>query len=98
MKTIKEKVTYLLTVYPSLRDNDYRLIAIFLLQEIGEIKVKQISAFDFLLMFSKGELPHTESIRRVRALIQAQNPELRGESYNNRINSGQITSENINGI
>ncbi len=44
---------------------------------------------DFLFFFCEGHLPSTESCRRARQLIQAENPELRGEKYQDRQNKSR---------
>lgn len=94
MKTIKEKVEFLLKNYPDLRDDDFRLISnyfAFLMQG----KIEQMSATDFLKLFSQGKLPHTESIRRCRQKLQEENPELRGLNYVQRQDIGYQTSKSI---
>lgn len=95
MKTIKEQVKYLLEKYPHLRDDDYKLIATFYRFTVGTKKLENMSAFDFLKMFSEGKLPHSESIRRDRQILQAQHEHLRGEVYNRRHNDANKTKEKI---
>jgi hypothetical protein len=82
MKTIKEKIYYLLSANEHLRDNDNKLIANIYLKEIGGVeRAKQISSFDLLTMLASGSLSSTESIMRCRRKLQEDYPELRGQFY-----------------
>ena len=45
---------------------------------------KSISAVDFLHLIKNNQLPHAESIMRVRRKVQEDCPELRGKTYNYR--------------
>lgn len=98
MKVTKTKVKHLLTAYPLTRDNDYLLIAYVYYYAMGEKKLVQMTALDFLKEFSKGDLPSTETIRRMRAKIQEQNPNLRGTKYAERHQSSQSVRKNIGNI
>jgi hypothetical protein len=99
MKNTKEKVEYLLRKTPHLRDDDYKLIATFWWNEIGgKTKCEMITGMDFLTMFSQGKLTHPESLRRVRAKLQEQNSELRGESYKRRNDEGTENKTNIHSL
>jgi hypothetical protein len=95
MKNTKDKVEYLLKKTPHLRDDDYKLIATFWWWEMGKEKTELMTGFDFLDTFSRGKLTHPESIRRVRAKLQEQNPLLRGENYNRRKNDGDDMNSDI---
>lgn len=95
MKKIKDKVKYLLTAYPEMRDNDNRLIAIIWHHEF-EAMPKQRTSFSFLSTFAAGEMTSPESIRRMRQKIQENHPELRGESYLKRKYESEKIRENIN--
>ena len=78
---IKPIVYKLLTEHAHLRDDDLKLIANIWYNEMDG---KQVSAFDFLSQFSRGEYSNPESIRRVRQKLQEENPDLRGENYQAR--------------
>jgi hypothetical protein len=81
MKRIKERVKFLLTKTPHLRDSDAKLIATFWHSEIGGTeKLELMTGMDLLHLFANGKLTSTESIRRVRCKIMEQYPELRGET------------------
>ena len=96
MKSVKDKVKYLLTNIPHLRDNDNKLIATIYYNEIGKPKLELMTGMDFLKYFSEGRLPSAESIRRVRCILQASHPELRGITYNERQTEGKAVSQKIN--
>jgi len=96
MHQIKPKVLRLLIDKPHLRDDDNRLIANILLNEAGGIDAMQkMSAYEFLHHFSAGKFTNFESIRRVRAKLQEQYPELRGKSYKERQKKGSDTTISI---
>jgi len=97
MKTIKEEIEFLLINYPLLRDDDYRLISnyfAFLLED----KINDMTAKDFLKLFSEGKLPHTESISRCRRKLQEENIKLRGKNYTDRKDAGDKTSKLIHDL
>jgi len=93
LKTTKEKVKYYLKNYPHLRDNDYELIANFWYYE--EKDNATITAKEFLRRLAKGKYTHSESIRRVRATLQEECPELRGERYKERMEDGENVAKHI---
>ena len=86
LKTVKDKVKYFLETKPHLRDDDARLIASIWWQELRGrgINAHDISAFHLMEMFIANQLTHTESIRRERAKLQKEFPNLRGERYEQR--------------
>lgn len=85
MDILKNKpyVLELLQTKPHLRDDDYKLISNVWHKalSLNKIEAKEITAFRFFELFSEGSLPHPESIRRIRAKLQEEFPELRGEKY-----------------
>ena len=78
---MKNEVKKLLTRYPSLRDNDERLMANIWYKFIGDDTLTYSSGFNVLSMLSKGKLPSYESVSRSRRKIQETNPKLRGEKW-----------------
>jgi hypothetical protein len=82
MKT-KETIIRLLEKYPSLKDDDSRLIANYWNEELIHkgVDIKKLTATDFIKMFSNRELTNPETIRRTRAKLQEENPDLRGKIY-----------------
>jgi len=81
MKT-KEKVKYWLEKFTHLRDNDYRLCSNIWHEEFKTYDINgDSSAQDFLKIYSLGKLTSAPSIKRARAKLQEENPELRGEKY-----------------
>jgi len=94
-----DKVKHLLIKYHKLRDNDNKLIANFWFYEIGNEKTfHEITAIQFLNMFSQGQLTSPETITRCRRKIQEQSPKLRGEKYILRHEQEKETRNNINKI
>jgi hypothetical protein len=82
----KEVVRRLLIQYPELRDNDYRLLANVWNIELRRhnVKTTEATAMDFLHMLASGQLTNSESIRRMRAKLQEEEPALRGKAYEKR--------------
>lgn len=96
LKTIKDRVTYLLETKPHLRDDDGKLIASMWWQDLRKrgINAHDISAFHLMEMFIANQITHPESIRRERANLQKNNAELRGENYELRKgNQGDIRKD-----
>ena len=81
-KGIMLKVERVLLDYPESRDNDNKLISTLW----GFESTPDCSIESFLSDFSKGYYSSPETIRRTRQLIQANNPNLRGENYGKRQN------------
>ena len=98
IKNIKAKVKQLLTDLPHLRDDDNKLIANIWHKQIGKEKIKDLTAFDFLVHISEGQLINPESIRRVRQKIQEQNVLLRGKSYKSRKKTGTEFRQQIHSV
>ena len=95
MKTMREKVKSLLIKSPDLRDSDCKLIATCYYYEIGINKLANMSGVGFLELLAKGELPSSESIRRVRAKLQEEDYTLRGLNYKIRKADGFQTKIDI---
>lgn len=83
-KTIKEKITFLLETDPSLRDNDLKLISTFHFNQIGKEEVIKMSAFDFLNRISNGEIISSDSVSRIKRMVQEENENLRGKFYKHK--------------
>jgi hypothetical protein len=90
MKTTDE-IQRLLNKYKHLRDSDNKLIATYWFNEIKEKgqNIYEMSAFDFLKLYSDSKLTNAETIRRMRAKLQEEKPELRGDVYNLRMDKKQ---------
>jgi len=93
----KEVVKDLLIKYPELRDNDYRLIANYWNMELfyKGIKTNEATALDLLAMVAAGQLSNTESIRRMRAKLQEEEPSLRGKAYAKRHKASKTVKEDL---
>lgn len=96
LKETKPRVKYLLEKYPHLRDDDYKLISYFFYLEVPNIK--ELSAVEFLEKLSKGELSHTETIRRNRASLQKEFEHLQGNVYKERHEEGEDVRKNIHDL
>ena len=92
MKT-KETIRKILLEKPHLRDNDNKLIASFWYRELNSknIDSEEITALNFLHKYADNELTNAESIRRMRAKLQEEEPGLRGEAY--KIRKGKLQEE-----
>jgi len=82
MKT-KEEIEKLLIKSPHLKNSDPKLIATYWFRELEHkgLDVKEITAMNFLKLFAESRLTNPETIRRMRAKLQEEFPELRGEVY-----------------
>lgn len=96
IQNAKQLVKHFLTIRPELRDNDNRLMANIWASELKGTGIHDMSAFDFLKMFSQDILTSPESIRRARQKIQEECPHLRGKSYKSRHQKAQEVSLLIN--
>ena len=87
MKQNLELVENLLENNPELRDSDQRLVAnIWWLTLNTTLKHKfqgyELESFKILLeLYSGGDLPNEQSIRRLLRKLQEEKPELRGKVY-----------------
>tara|TARA_R110000868_G_scaffold74337_13_gene215058 strand:+ start:34825 stop:35127 length:303 start_codon:yes stop_codon:yes gene_type:complete len=93
MKSTKPKIEELLKSRPHLRDDDNKLIANIWFNEVDDIN---ITAKEFLTLFAEGGLTSPESIRRMRAKLQEESPEYRGENYAARHKEKDVVTEGIN--
>lgn len=86
MKTdIKQTVIDLLNQYSDFKDNDNQLVAWFWnleMEKMGYPSTMPTQTFFKLMAF--GKLTSSDTITRVRRLVQEENPELRGKKYNER--------------
>ena len=82
--SVMDEVEKMLLMYPSLRDNDERLMANIWYKFIGDNTLTYTSGFNVLSMLSKGKLPSYESVSRCRRKIQELKPKLRGEKWTER--------------
>jgi hypothetical protein len=82
MKT-KEIIKQMMLDKPHLKDNDNKLIAAYWFKELKHLNIdsKTITALDFLHKYADAELTNAETIRRMRAKLQEEHPELRGRAY-----------------
>ena len=86
MSNTKQKVKDLLETVPSLKDSDNRLTTHIWFRELEKMGLDpfKTSAAEFFRMYAKQKLTSAPSIKRARAKLQEENPELRGQKYNKR--------------
>ena len=77
--SMSSEVTKLLTKYPSLRDNDDKLMANIWCNRIDNLDIT--TATTVLIMLADRKLPSYESVSRCRRKIQETNPHLRGKKW-----------------
>lgn len=82
MKT-KEIVVELLEEKPSLRDDDNRLCTHIWFRELEKMGLDpfNIPATDFLKLYAKNKITLAPSIKRARAKLQEESPQMRGRKY-----------------
>ena len=85
MKTKKE-IEKLLIKSPHLKDSDNKLIATYWFRELEYLGLdpKTATAYDFLKLYAESNVTNAETIRRMRAKLQEEKKELRGQVYYKR--------------
>ena len=91
--SVIDDVELFLTKYPSLRDDDERLMANIWHSHIGDLE--DVDAKEILHMLANHELPSYESISRCRRKIQEIYPNLRGEKWHERHKRAKIIKQEI---
>tara|TARA_R110000824_G_scaffold132636_3_gene295212 strand:+ start:1171 stop:1485 length:315 start_codon:yes stop_codon:yes gene_type:complete len=81
--TYTKIVRQLLMTKPLMRDNDNSLIANVWSQELKKkgFDIAAKPTIEFFIEFSKNKLACAETIRRTRAKLQQERPDLRGKNY-----------------
>lgn len=78
----KTVVIELLTKYPTFRDSDEQLVAwIWKLEMEAHGYPSSMPTQTFFKLMAFGKLTSSETITRVRRLVQEENPSLRGKKY-----------------
>jgi hypothetical protein len=93
---IKERLMEIMKAIPETKDNDQLLLANVWLKELATAKIdaKKMSAFDFILQFSKDKWTNSESVTRCRRKIQEEMPQFRGKSWKSRHdNEGNVIND-----
>ena len=80
--SVADDVKLFLTKYPSLRDDDEKLMANIWNSHIGNLE--DVDAKEILHMLANHELPSYESISRCRRKLQELYPDLRGDKWYKR--------------
>lgn len=91
MQTIINRIEELLLEKPFLRDNDKSLCTHIWYRELQgkSIDPHSYPTTDFLRLFAEGKVTTDATIKRLRARIQDDRPELRGVKYLDRITRQQ---------
>ena len=94
---IKQTVIDLLKQYADFKDNDQQLVAWYwnLEMEAMGYPVTNTPTTKFLKLMAFGKLTSSDTITRVRRLIQEENPELRGKKYNERQAKQSIVKKDL---
>lgn len=96
LKTLAEKVKFILTEAKSCQDDDTLLYAAILMMD--GYNTKEMSAEDMLVLMSIGTIPKYEAVTRARRKVQELNPLLRGKKYRRRIAEQDIVKDQISSI
>ena len=94
----KDHIIQLLKKYPHLRDSDQKLQANIWYNELKDLGVSPAAALEVLEHFAENHLTNPESIRRSRQKAQEENPELRGQRYEQRQNLEKEVRKEITGV
>ena len=82
---IKQTVIDLLNQYSEFKDNDQQLVAWFWKLEMeAHGYPSSMTTQTFFKLMAFGKLTSSDTITRVRRLVQEENPSLRGKKYNER--------------
>ena len=97
MSLVKDRVKALLEKHPHLRDSDNKLIATIWKQDLLNCNEdpSNMTAYSFLMLYSRALLTNSETIRRVRQKIQEENPGLRGTVNEARQKEGEEVRKTI---
>lgn len=84
LKTVAERVEFLLKNFPLTRENDNQLIATFELYEVGISEIGNMTALDLLAKRANSKLTPPATVIRARQDIQKNQEELRGAEFGKR--------------
>jgi len=97
IKSLQEKVKVLLTKYPDMRDSDKLLVTnfwYFELRKLGiDVETKPIA--EFFAVYQSGVVANADLITRARRKVQEENPDLRGDSWEERHKEASETRKTI---
>tara|TARA_R110000765_G_scaffold375779_1_gene466449 strand:+ start:117 stop:434 length:318 start_codon:yes stop_codon:yes gene_type:complete len=83
MSNTKDKVKDLIERVPSLRDSDTRLTSHIWFRELEKMGLDpfEMKATDFFKMYAQEKMTLGPTIKRARAKLQEESPNLRGKKY-----------------
>ena len=95
LKTVKQKVEFLLQQNPNLRDSDDSLFANIILKEQGE-SINDMTALDLLAKISNLRYSKISTIVRARQQIQNEIDSLKGVSFGKKKKASKIPLFKVN--
>jgi hypothetical protein len=97
VKTLQEKVKIMLTKYPEMRDSDKMLVTNFWYFELRRmgVDVDKAPISEFFAAYQSGVLSNADLITRARRKVQEENPDLRGDSWEERHKEARETRKTI---
>ena len=90
---VKEVVRQLLTDEPATRDDDRLLLLKVWKRQNASIMRADYTFLHFAEAFRNKEFVFPESVRRQRAALQREFPELRGNNYRGQLAEGEVVRE-----
>lgn len=96
LKTLAERVKFILTESKACRDDDTLLYDALLM--LDGYDTRNMKANQLLTMMSIGKFPKYEAVTRARRKVQELNPLLRGKKYRRRIAEQDIVKDQIRSI
>ena len=96
----KDRVIRLLNKKYHLRDCDFKLVANLWHEDVINkgLDPKEMTVFEFLKIYSEGSFTNPQSIKRLRAKLQEEYKELRGDKFNQRHGMQQDVVEDLNTV
>ena len=97
VRTLYDRVKTLLSKYPEMRDSDKFLVTNFWFFELRNkgINVEEKPISEFLALYQQGLVTNSDLITRARRKVQEENPDLRGESWEERHKEAKDTRNTI---
>lgn len=97
IRSLQDRVKILLTKYPEMRDSDKMLVTNFWYFEFRKmgIDVENKPISEFFAAYQSGVIPSADLITRARRKVQEENPDLRGDSWEERHKEASETRKSI---
>jgi hypothetical protein len=105
MKTIQDRLVFILAKYPATQDDDKLLYSYFVIYmagkgdfEAGKKILESTTALDFIRNISKHQYVNYASLIRSRRLIQMEHIHLRGTKWAEKHEADKFFQKNINNV